>query len=151
MTIARRTGDPAAQTRRRRCGAPGEHWDPFLRLVEYWARRERDFSELSPELAGAVRLCRKELLAELHTMEETEVPYPAAAAATGFSLGSLKNNPAVPNVGTRGCGAFRLKDLPFKAGMAPPGRQYTALRQLRQPRTMTPAERRVRRTARYGR
>jgi hypothetical protein len=102
-----------------------ESMDPIHRLFEKWAAERRAFERSgSRELIALSETHERELHEVLSELSEAEVPYRRAEALTGFALGSLKNT--VSNVGDRRRPAFRLIDLPFKAGYASPAKVIMA-------------------------
>jgi hypothetical protein len=100
--------------------------DPILGKAAELEKRADDLHKIDTALANLCRLIATELRKLAAEIADYPVPYPLVAEATGYNLGSLQNN-KLENVGTRGQGAFRLGDLPFKAGSAGPARQYLAM------------------------
>lgn len=104
--------------------------DPIQMLYEKWAAERRTYERSgSRELIALSDTHERELREVLAALAEAVVPYRRAEALTGFALGSLKNT--VSNVGDRRHPAFRLIDLPFKAGYASPAKVIMARAVLR--------------------
>lgn len=104
--------------------------DPFRELLGKWEREREIFTRSgSGELIRLSETHTQELLDTLSDLSEAKVPYRVAEELTGFALGSLKNT--LRNVGTRNSPAFRLGDLPFKAGYASPAKMVAAASILR--------------------
>ena len=101
--------------------------DPLMGLIRRW-KKERDVFRRSDsrDLIELSRTHSRELRTVLGEISEAHVPYELAPEMTGYALGSLKNT--LNNVGTRGEPAFRLGDLPFKAGRASPAKILMAAR-----------------------
>lgn len=105
--------------------------DPLRELLERWSQERVAFARAgSADLICLSETHAQELENVLAQLSEARVPYGAAAELTGYALGSLKNM-ALENVGTRREPAFRLVDLPFKAGFASAGKALMAANILR--------------------
>ena len=99
--------------------------DPIRDLLGRWEVERAAFARSgSSALIELSRTHSRELQDVMNTLSDARVPYADVEVLTGYALGSLKNT--LPNVGTRGAPAFRLGDLPFKAGRASPGKIVTA-------------------------
>lgn len=100
--------------------------DPLRELLERWEQERDVFARAgSDDLIALSQTHARELEDALARLSEARVPYRIAADLTGYALGSLKNM-GLENVGSRGDPAFRLIDLPFKAGFAGPGKALLA-------------------------
>lgn len=105
--------------------------DPIRKLLDVWSQEREVFARAgSEDLIELSKTHTREIEAALTTLSEATIPYSDAAALTGYALGSLKNM-GIANVGTRARPAFRLADLPFKAGHASAGKALMAATILR--------------------
>lgn len=94
--------------------------------MQQWRTEREVFARSgSDELIALSETHQQELQEALARLSEATVPYRVADVLTGYALGSLKNM-GLPNVGTRSNPAFRLADLPFKAGHASPVKMLMA-------------------------
>lgn len=100
--------------------------DPILGKAAELEKRADDLNRIDTALANLCRLIAEELREMAAAIADYPVPYTLIPETTGYNLGSLQNS-KLENIGTRGQGAYRLADLPFKAGRAGPARQYLAM------------------------
>ncbi len=107
--------------------------DSLLKMVGRWEEKRKTYSEISivgEMMVGLSERHEQDLIEALRQLADTPVPYGEVEDLTGYSKGSLINRKDIPNIGTKGEPAFRLGDLPFKAGHATGGRLLLALASL---------------------
>lgn len=105
--------------------------DALFKMVASWREKRKAYAEIhNVGLVALSKNCEEDLVEALQKIADTPVPYGMVEDLTGYALGSLMNRTDIPNVGTAGRGAYRLGDLPFKAGYASEGKLVLALASL---------------------
>jgi hypothetical protein len=134
------------------------HPDPLLGLADELELEAEEKSEAGDSYGASLcRIHAKRIRERCEDLLNKPVPYGNAESLTGYPRGSILNmkdesgERMCPNVGTGNAGAFRLGDLPFKAGHGSPAKASLAQERLHQQRSAdrpSTRERRIRLQAR---